>query len=798
MHLRRVVILAASAAFVLLAATTPSLATTPGGGALVCSAANDQNAPAILSDGVGGAFIAWVDTRSGTSDIYLQRVDSTGTALWDPNGIPVCVAPGSQASIAIAPAVGGGVWLAWVDSRNGTSDIYARTVSASGFAGGVTNGNPVCTATNTQTSPSIITDGASGVILCWLDARGGAGNNVYAQRLSLAGIAQWTLNGVQLTNTGTQTDLKMTADGSGGGILVWSDSRGGAGAFDVYAQKVSSTGTPSWAANGVVISNQAGNQGSCQIVGDLSSGAIMTWMTGTSSATNTVFAQRVNASGAPLWTANGVALSVNPGQNNPQIIPTSASGCIIAWAGPATTIPLEYFGQRLNSSGVAQWFPNGQVFTTSNGIPSSSGPVIASDGADGMYAAWLDSRLGAANVFVTQVTSGGGQNWDVTGGNQVSGSAGGASGVAIAPGFGNTGLIAWSDRRYSSNDVYVQKNNLTGSLRLADRDAPLLNPVKDVANDQGGAVRLTWRASGFDAPGSEAVTSYRVWRRVPASSPATAIRLAERARLMPEQWRTRVEAAQVTYWEALATVAAGQLPAYAYVAPTLSDSIAAGNPFTAFFVTALTESTFKFYDSNVDSGYSVDNLPPVQPAPFTATYGGGSTALHWGANGEADLSGYRVHRGGSPGFTPDAGNQIAATSDTGTVDPTAGAFYYKLTAIDVHGNHSPYATAQPSGTTGVDPAAGRGVWLGRATPNPVRGATRIPFALPRATAVRLAVYDATGRCVRTLIDGVVPAGEGSAEWDGRGASGHALAGGLYFYRLDVAGQTLRGRLALIR
>jgi hypothetical protein len=41
----------------------------------ICTAANDQSSPQLVSDGAGGAIITWVDYRSGSySDVYAQNV----------------------------------------------------------------------------------------------------------------------------------------------------------------------------------------------------------------------------------------------------------------------------------------------------------------------------------------------------------------------------------------------------------------------------------------------------------------------------------------------------------------------------------------------------------------------------------------------------------------------------------------------------------------------------------------------------------------------------------------------------
>ncbi len=44
-------------------------------GTLVCAEATSQNGSVAIPD---GAFIAWTDARNGATDIYMQRVDSSG------------------------------------------------------------------------------------------------------------------------------------------------------------------------------------------------------------------------------------------------------------------------------------------------------------------------------------------------------------------------------------------------------------------------------------------------------------------------------------------------------------------------------------------------------------------------------------------------------------------------------------------------------------------------------------------------------------------------------------------------
>jgi hypothetical protein len=111
----------------------------------------------------------------------------------------------------------------------------------------------------------------------------------------------------------------------------------------------------------------------------------------------------------------------------------------------------------------------------------------------------------------------------------------------------------------------------------------------------------------------------------------------------------------------------------------------------------------------------------------------------------------------------------------------------------------PKSTNASSSTTGVPGARlDASAWLAPASPNPTRGATRIRFSVPRDGHVALAVFDQQGRRVRQLVDESVVAGEHEAGWDGMDTRGERVPSGIYFYRLDVDGRLLIGKVLAIR
>ncbi|UCE03546.1 MAG: hypothetical protein JSW67_04980 [Candidatus Latescibacterota bacterium] len=81
-------------------------------------------------------------------------------------------------------------------------------------------------------------------------------------------------------------------------------------------------------------------------------------------------------------------------------------------------------------------------------------------------------------------------------------------------------------------------------------------------------------------------------------------------------------------------------------------------------------------------------------------------------------------------------------------------------------------------------------------PNPFNPRTSIDYSIDRDAQVRLTIYDVDGHRVVTLVDRRLGPGAYSVEWDGRDAHGNAVAGGVYFYRLDAGGH-MRTRKAIL-
>jgi len=271
-------------------------------GVPMCKAASEQREPVIASDGSGGAIVAWIDFRNSTYwRIFAQRISAAGDVQWSTDGVPLA-APNGHAlgGHTIVSDGSGGAIVAWSDDRTGSTNVYAQRLSASGVPQWNLDGLEVCIAPSSQDAPRATPDDAGGTIVCWMDHRDGP-SNIYAQRITGAGVTGWSSNGVAVLAASQLGGgaARIASNGSGGAIVVWNDLRNGAA--DIFAQQISSDGVPQWTANGVGMSTRDGTQFSPSITGDGVGGAIVAWVDELFATSYDIYVQRIDAKGSSLW-----------------------------------------------------------------------------------------------------------------------------------------------------------------------------------------------------------------------------------------------------------------------------------------------------------------------------------------------------------------------------------------------------------------------------------------------------------------------------------------------------------------
>ncbi len=429
----------------------------------VCVQPYDQQNPKMAIDTKGGVIIVWEDYRADAtqtaSDIFVQRLDASGYAKWTQNGVAVCTHTANQNSVATTESGTGGVLMVWTDYRNGNADIYIQKVDSMGNPLWTTNGVQITSNIYAQKDARVIADGSGGAIIIWKDSS--AGNwDIKAQKINSIGIIQWASGGVNICNAAyDQINARIDIDGTGGAIIVWQDKRNTVD-YDIYAQRISGAGMVTWTANGIYICSTSGTQNNPKIEPDGSGGAYIVWQDKRSGVDYDIYAQRINSSGIAQWATNGIVVCNAAGdQTSIDFKYTGLNTIIIVWKDARNTSYFDIYGQKINANGTIGWVANGVL--VSGAAYNQVSPNIITDGLGGAIVAYKDSSTTDWNINSSKITSTGNIAWSQI----VCNAIGTQSQPKNMPDGAGGSIFVWQDKRNGTDrDIYAQKIFSNGTL----------------------------------------------------------------------------------------------------------------------------------------------------------------------------------------------------------------------------------------------------------------------------------------------------------------------------------------------
>ncbi len=296
---------------------------------------------------------------------------------------------------------------------------------------------------------------------------------------------------------------------------------------------------------------------------------------------------------------------------------------------------------------------------------------------------------------------------------------------------------------------------------------PFALAVEDVPADQGGRLRARWSRHVDDHSGaSDQVTRYVLQRSGSA-------------------------------WESVMSIAATMADSYSVDIDT-PDILRMGQsvPWASYRVVALSTDSLIVHESDPDSAYSIDNLPPPRPDALLVD-APEYRYIVWLNGPIPDLASVCVFRGTEAGFTPD--EPIACPENEFFTESHLAWYFYRLQFSDIHGNLSEFSDELHGRFPTVVPVdVPMALRLYPCRPNPFNPRTTIKYDLPESGSVNLSVFDVAGRLVRTLVDGSMSQGSHEAAWDGRNSSGRDVSSGSYLARLRFKGTVQTVRMGLVR
>jgi hypothetical protein len=187
---------------------------------------------------------------------------------------------------------------------------------------------------------------------------------------------------------------------------------------------------------------------------------------------------------------------------------------------------------------------------------------------------------------------------------------------------------------------------------------------------------------------------------------------------------------------------------------------------------------------------TLDASPPATPTGLVASAQAGGEHLHWNANSEADLAGYRIYRATDAAgpFTRLNSSLLTSPDYVDAVPDSLPVAWYAVSAVDASANESAHTATVRVQLRGANI---RTVAIQAAYPNPssLTSSVTLPVDVPASGPVdgRIDIVNSAGERVHSIeLRGLAP-GTNIVSWDGRNDSGRLTAPGVYRALLHVGG-----------
>ncbi|HPN40769.1 MAG TPA: T9SS type A sorting domain-containing protein [Candidatus Cloacimonadota bacterium] len=725
---------------------------------------NNQINQVVVGGNDGSAFIAWQDYRNGTNyNIYAQRASDSGVLLWNDTvtGKLICGGSSQKENLSMVAVNDGGAIIAWQDSRNGNTDIYAQWIDSSGeiAMGWPVSGLAISVDPSVQSPPKMVKDGNGGAFVVWSDNRGGD-YDIHVRHILFNGTLGAEKSLQLAPEDMNQINPAITSDGDHGAIIAYEQYNGAN--WDIYAQRIDALNQNMWIDGGVPACIAANDQKNPSLVNDSVGSAIIVWEDNVN-FTWDIYAQRVGSvppTGAIQWTANGVAImAIALDQIHPVIVAGAQYTAFIAWehylsATDSNIYVHKIFGGAAGTTPSLPWVAPIAVSTLHDSYQRN--PQAVSDGSGGVIIAYETGENLAANgydIYANHINQAG--NFD---------GAGVAGGyivctwdtdqtkpmLAYSATAANGVIYAWLDKRNEPaagiHDIYtlgtIAPEEYTFSITSHDEN-DLLGPDLNA--------EIYFNGSPFAIP---VYTSYVF------GAPGNLPFLSGVYSVVKAGWT-------------------GWLPP--------SVTIVADHNDTQDFLA------------------HVDTLP-VELSSFSAVLTAQNfVKLTWVSQSETNLLGYRVYRGLNAEFTEAlllTPSLIGATNTstqhiynyTDNQVETENTYSYWLESVDYNSN-TLFGPVTVHVLGNQVPELPEVTVIGDAYPNPFKTQTSFTLSVKAGETASVKIYNILGQVIRTYIRSE---GSHTLSWDGRDFNNNACGSGIYFYRVQSPTMSQTKRMVIVK
>jgi hypothetical protein len=567
--------------------------------------------------------------------------------------------------------------------------------------------------------------------------------------------------------SGDQQLPQVVSDGAGGAIVVWEDHQNGN--WDIYAQRVDASGTPLWTAGGIVVCDEEANQYDFYVIADGAGGAIIVWEDERNfylGQSLDLFAQKISSDGIKQWSSDGATVAAEASsQQDVRLITDGAGGAILTWEDRRNDTFLNNFGYdvyaaRLLSNGNISW----EVALVAM-VEEQYNPEMTTDGAGGAIVSWEDGRNSpiAHDIYIQRVSSAGVVQWTPSG-SMVKRSLDSHFNPNIVTDGASGAVVVWVTSGPTDNDLYAQRVNPDSTLEWAAGGVVVCDETTHQqryrAVSDGNGGVVVMWYDDRAGAGNDNIYAQRINGTGAQEWVSTGLPIST--------------AAQDQYILDICTNGEGGA-----IAAWMDQRHSTDEDIFAYMVTH--EGTFV----------------ATMLKSYSAVYRDEAVTIEWQLSEMSAGAQFMVSR--TPAqkakfieiVNPDISrNGLSFRFVDDTYEP--GVWYrYRVAVEDNDGQKILFET---------DPVRTpmQSVELYQNYPNPFNPSTIIPFSLPRAANAKITIFNPKGQQVRALLDKVMPAGDHGAAWDGLDDAGEPVASGVYFYRLKAGKTTITKKMTLMK
>jgi hypothetical protein len=435
----------------------------------------------VLGTGNGGAIVLYENTLGG--NILAQRIDADGKTLWGQRGVLLGSSHASYysfPSLYIVSDGSGGAIVAW-------PDVSSPMRSSSHLVRLNSTGNVLWQRDYVSFS-QLISDGSGGVILAFddsygQDTPGDHENDLTLVRVDSYGDSPWGFQGITIPRQKYQDHtLQLTDDDNGGVMLTW-EEYDQVNTSSIMAQRIDSSGNPVWGGRGLVLcsTTESITLEDNHITGDGSGGAIVSWhqlpvgiieADSPKALLNDIYVQKIDASGNILWPPDGVPLDITAAGGRPRPGDTSLvndgnGGVIVSWGDLREGISnyLNIYAQRIDSNGNFLWKTGGVDVSLAGMNPAC---FVVSDGKGSIIVSYTSKGYETKGIHIEKLSADGITAWEENG---VVLTDDYYTSQSISPDGTGGVIVGWgmSKGTFTKEKVSIQRVSSTGQLMWGER-----------------------------------------------------------------------------------------------------------------------------------------------------------------------------------------------------------------------------------------------------------------------------------------------------------------------------------------